>query len=406
MKNKIIQTGKLTASLFCLAVLSSFLSPNQSKHQSHFFAGVDSLEKRTQLFIDSVYPFIFDYNELEYNSGKFVEQLAELEGLKEKAKADSVAHAGNINLKEICENIGKLSDGDVLALIKGKFDVLHFTEARIKLFNDSINNVNSAKANNENKLKDTYNEYNGKLQSLWALVNSLGLGKGTKKVGKNKFTYFIADTALYDVKILPPPATGPSRIKDVVQEGIAKKEMVAMVTNAGMYTPEFRAQGLLIANFKQVQPIDTAHPTNAGNFYMMPNGVFYMDSTGRFNVSSTEDFLKKNMGTIEYATQSGPLLVNNRKINSNFKAKSTNLNIRSGVGVMKGNKVIFVISDNPVNFFDFAIFFKDVFQCDYALYLDGAISKMYINDKLPKGKVAVTSDGTFGPMISITQKKK
>ena len=72
------------------------------------------------------------------------------------------------------------------------------------------------------------------------------------------------------------------------------------------------------------------------------------------------------------------MLVIDGQIHPKFKAGFENLNIRSGVGVLGPNKVVFVISNSMVNFYDFAGLFRDHFKCANALYLDGAISEMYL----------------------------
>ena len=92
------------------------------------------------------------------------------------------------------------------------------------------------------------------------------------------------------------------------------------------------------------------------------------------------------------------LLIDGR-INSKFTAHSNNLNIRSGVGVINDGKIIFLISTEKINFFDFAFIFKDIFHCKNALYLDGAISEMYFKGS---GKKPL---GEFGPMIGVSRIK-
>lgn len=176
-----------------------------------------------------------------------------------------------------------------------------------------------------------------------------------------------------------------------------------MITNAGMYTPKNEPQGLFIEKGETKKyPLDETNPNNNTNFYLKPNGVFYIDSNNRAAIKTTEEYAKLSK-TIhpKYATQSGPMLVINDTIHPKFVENSKNTNIRSGVGIMDDNKVVFVISESQVNFWDFATVFKDVFSCKHALYLDGAISLMYLNH--------VNShdlDGNFGPLISVTKPKK
>ena len=67
---------------------------------------------------------------------------------------------------------------------------------------------------------------------------------------------------------------------------------------------------------------------------------------------------------------------------------------------MKDGRVIFIISNNSItNFHDFGTIFKDVFGCQNALFLDGAISKMYT-----KKYKRTSLGGNFGPIISVIEK--
>lgn len=56
------------------------------------------------------------------------------------------------------------------------------------------------------------------------------------------------------------------------------------------------------------------------------------------------------------------------------------------------------MSSQPVNFYDFAMYFKSK-GCKNALYLDGFVSKMYYPEKKLKGN---TND-RFGVMIAVTK---
>jgi len=182
-----------------------------------------------------------------------------------------------------------------------------------------------------------------------------------------------------------------------------QKQKFLMIMNAGMYTPSYLPTGLYIENGIKKSNLDTSSPKTDANFYKKPNGVFYIDNKGNSFIDTTEKFAKLSKGDsakIKYATQSGPVLVINGKINTLFKENSSNLNIRNGVGIISEKKVVFAISIDKICFHDFAMFFRDIFNCKYALYLDGAISKMYLSDLNPDER-----GGKFGPMISVSKKK-
>ena len=173
-----------------------------------------------------------------------------------------------------------------------------------------------------------------------------------------------------------------------------KKLLFAM--NAGMYKQDNSPQGLFIENQKLVTPLDTT--SGNGNFYLKPNGVFYITVDNLPNICTTTNFIDN--GKVKYATQSGPMLVIDGQIHSAFKEGSTNLNIRNGVGIMPDNKIIFAMSKKEINFYDFADYFKKI-GCKNALYLDGLVSRTY----LPEQDWTQT-DGNFGVMIGVTTDRK
>ncbi len=162
--------------------------------------------------------------------------------------------------------------------------------------------------------------------------------------------------------------------------------------NGGMYGPDHSPKGLFIEGGIVKSPLDTA--SGEGNFYLKPNGVFYISKEAVPVICDTKSF--RNNGKIKYATQSGPMLVIDGQISAVFKQGSTNLNIRNGVGLLPDGRVIFVISKVPVNFYDLANYFKSM-GCKNALYLDGFVSRAYIADKN-----WLQTDGDFGVIIGVT----
>jgi len=149
---------------------------------------------------------------------------------------------------------------------------------------------------------------------------------------------------------------------------------VLLVTNGGIYREDNSPKGLYIENGKELSALDTA-TLGYGNFYIQPNGIFMLLKNSA-KIIKTSDY-KQYIGKIKYATQSGPLLVINGEINPIFDKASSNKNIRSGVGIDRNGEIVFAISNNPVSFYDFATIFAGLYSCRNALYLDGAISKMF-----------------------------
>lgn len=147
--------------------------------------------------------------------------------------------------------------------------------------------------------------------------------------------------------------------------------------NGGMFLKDLSPQGLYIENGKLIKSINLKY-SNYGNFYMRPNGVFYITKDGNASVVKSSEF--KLDKSVEYATQSGPMLVVAGKINPKFTPNSKSFYIRNGVGVLASGKLLFAISKEPIRFYDFANFFKKA-GCKNALYLDGFVSRIYLPSK-------------------------
>lgn len=153
-----------------------------------------------------------------------------------------------------------------------------------------------------------------------------------------------------------------------------KGSSLVLVVNGGMFMEDLRPLGLYVSNEKTYMRIkrDTA---GYGNFYMQPNGIFIIDKSSKPQLITTREYTDKT--PVMLATQSGPMLVTKNRINGNFKKGSANVNIRNGVGINKKGNIVFVTSDDFVNFHEFAELYRDHLDCDNALYLDGAVSQYY-----------------------------
>lgn len=176
--------------------------------------------------------------------------------------------------------------------------------------------------------------------------------------------------------------------KQVTKKGL--KLRFAM--NGGMYQKDQSPQGLYIENGttkSKINKVQTAY----GNFYMQPNGIFYITNDSVGVVCKTTNFKNQN---IKYATQSGPMLIIDSVMHPKFMNGSKNLHIRNGVGILPDGKVLFAMSKNKINFYDFASYFMSM-GCKNALYLDGAISKTYLPEKN-----WITKGGNFGVIIGET----
>lgn len=192
-------------------------------------------------------------------------------------------------------------------------------------------------------------------------------------------------------------------LEDVKKNLENQKLKPLMITNAGMFTPSHEPVGLYIEEGKQGKyTLDTLLKDTDENFYLSPNGVFFIDSSNTAHINTTRDFMKlqkEGKLKIKIATQSGPMLLIHGEIHPKFTYGSVNEKIRSGVGLISPSKIVFAITANESNFYEFATLFRDIFDCKNALFLDGAISQMYLHDR----KTGYTG-GNFGPMISVSEK--
>jgi len=182
-------------------------------------------------------------------------------------------------------------------------------------------------------------------------------------------------------------------IKQLINYHKQQSLQTIFAMNGGMYTQNQDPQGLYIEKNQVLSPTDTG--SGGGNFYLKPNGIFYLTKSNEAQICATPDF--KFDSSINFATQSGPMLLHNGIIHHEFKKGSVNVHIRNGVGILPDKSVIFAISSTPINLYDFADFFQSK-GCKEALYLDGFVSRMY----LPEKNYAQI-DGNFGVMISVVK---
>jgi uncharacterized protein YigE (DUF2233 family) len=208
---------------------------------------------------------------------------------------------------------------------------------------------------------------------------------------------YIADPAKQNIGFYWKDQTGTpyKSIANLIKDCQAIGQKILFAMNGGMFNPDFAPMGLYITQHKSIIPVDTG--SGSGNFYLKPNGVLYITSKNKACIRLTDDLASPHApDTIQSATQSGPMLVIDGKLHPAFQQGSTNLNIRNGVGLLPNNRLLFAISKEPINFYDFAEYFR-LNGCISALYLDGFVSRAYIPDSN-----YTQTDGNFGVIIAVT----
>lgn len=229
-------------------------------------------------------------------------------------------------------------------------------------------------------------------------------------------TVTLNDGTVFDIYLLDPKITSldfyhyapnnpQQKIKNIRN---LKKQLndngyqLRFATNGGLFQANLKPTGLYIENEAIMYPLNLKEDqTTFTNFYSIPpNGVFYIQKNKDFGIVKREDFPR--IENVQSATQSGPMLIIDNKINSTFNRQSKSKYIRTGVGITKQGKLIFAISHAPVTFFDFSRIFL-YYGCSTALYLDGKISEMYLDFKNIKRP---TTKNNFSIIMAVSEKIK
>lgn len=227
---------------------------------------------------------------------------------------------------------------------------------------------------------------------LVAIVNYYS-ARGEKAGKENeRILSYVLDPAIQEVDFYWKDAQGKnySNFARLKEELEAKGRKLIFAMNGGMFLKDQSPQGLFIEKGRLHRELDDKEE-GYGNFYLQPNGVFYLDHNNKAYILPSSSFSYKE--EIKYATQSGPMLVVDGKLHPAFREGSENLHIRNGVGLLEDGRLLFAMSNERINFFDFASFFKEK-GCKQALYLDGFVSRTYLPEKGVE-----QMDGAFGVII-------
>lgn len=173
-----------------------------------------------------------------------------------------------------------------------------------------------------------------------------------------------------------------------------ERRVLVFAANAGMFKEDYSAVGLFVEHGIERAPLSTR--AGWGNFHLLPNGVFYLQGS-HAGVLEANAYRQAELA-VDYATQSGPMLVIDGALHPRFLPDSDSHKRRNGVGVDKQGRVHFVISERAVRFYDFARLFRDDLDCDNALYLDGTISSHYVPGEGREDRLF-----SLGPMIGVSE---
>lgn len=205
-------------------------------------------------------------------------------------------------------------------------------------------------------------------------------------------SYIVCEVALdaYEIVLARADQAGKP-LRDLAR--LAAVEPFILAMNAGMYHEDFTPVGLYVEGGREQSPLNLADAP--GNFFMKPNGVFYVDEAGNAGVLESTAYAAAGIRP-RLATQSGPMLVIDGEIHPRFEENGMSRHIRNGVGVDNQRRVVLAISRSPVSLGSFARLFRDELGCSNALFLDGAISALHDGRKyLVGGKYPA------GPMLAV-----
>lgn len=213
-----------------------------------------------------------------------------------------------------------------------------------------------------------------------------------------KFTDCVADPAKHRIATILADEQGDAyRSLRAYGQALGDDALdVAFAMNAGMFDGEGEPVGYYVENYERLQELNRAD--GPGNFHMKPNGVFY-GTNGKWEIRTADSFYYGVGDRPEFGTQSGPMLVIDGKLHSEFQDDGPSKATRNGVGVDAAGKAHFVISNEPVSFGQFARLFRDQLKTPNALFLDGNISALWdpVRERL---------DGQqgLGPLLVVTKR--
>jgi uncharacterized protein YigE (DUF2233 family) len=226
--------------------------------------------------------------------------------------------------------------------------------------------------------------------SLWVAVAQEGVSLRTMSWEGAEWTVVEIDLHHARIDLYGQRPPGPKTLAAVRAEVAREGRALIVAMNGGMFHANRRPVGLHIERGQQRAPL--VQGPSAGNFGMLPNGVFVVDAAGAAVVDTTA-WARSELG-VWLATQSGPALVLDGAIHPRFDPDSVHRNLRNGVGVRDDQHVVFANSEGGVRFYDMATLFRDALGCQDALYLDGVVSSLH-------GPGHPETDATFGRFAAI-----
>ncbi len=199
--------------------------------------------------------------------------------------------------------------------------------------------------------------------------------------------------------LAPPPGDTPFRSLSQLRDALSPEQLgrTVLAVNGGMYDDAGQPIGYYVEDRRRLKMLNRNE--GPGNFHLLPNGVFFGERDGDWQVLSADQFAQRVSERPFFATQSGPMLVIDGRLHPSIANDGESRNIRNAVGVDAHGRALFVISEERISFGKLARFYRDVLGARNALFLDGNVSQIWdpANDRLDTG-------AALGPLIVIENK--
>ena len=182
-----------------------------------------------------------------------------------------------------------------------------------------------------------------------------------------------------------------------LSSGSSGGHLPVLAMNAGMYHADMTPVGLYVEDGAEILALNLED--GFGNFFLKPNGVFFVRDDGSAGVMETEAYGEAGISPA-YATQSGPMLVIGGALHPRFLPDGTSKYIRNGVGVRADGTVVFAITRDPVSLGSFGRLFRDVAECPDALFFDGAVSSLAWGNHME-----IDAGEPAGPVVAVFRKQ-
>jgi uncharacterized protein YigE (DUF2233 family) len=242
------------------------------------------------------------------------------------------------------------------------------------------------------------------MRFFFFLLSVLGSGLGAAEIEKISFekkSYLLCrvDSRQDDLRLFLKDDEGKfihsfTRLQQLLT---SRRQTLVWAMNAGLFHPDYAPVGLYVENGRELFPLNQR--SGDGNFFLKPNGVFFIKRK-TIGVLESSRFASRSR-LPDWATQSGPLLVHQGALHPAFQKNSLSVHLRNGVGIVSPTQAVFALSEEPVNFHEFARLFRDHLHCQEALYLDGTISSVYSPSQQRLGQVV-----PFGPLLAVVQSQE